>query len=276
MNDDPEHQNPTLRQDLTAGWFGDGEDPARLDPVRAARAASAPKRPKRFYADVAIARRDEGFALLLDGKLARTKLRHPLVAETEGVAALLAAEWAAQGEFIVPATMPVTRMLHAAIDHVAGAMAETRADIVNFAQSDLVCYRTREPERLVALQHQHWDPVLRHAEVRYGGRFILCEGIRFVEQPAEAIAGVRTALEQVVSPAELAARHVLTTLSGSALIGLGVADGSLSADAGFDAGEIDADFEASIWGDDEEAAERRAGRLADFRAAAALIRALAD
>jgi len=278
MSDQENENTPdrTLRQDLTADWFGDGEDRARLDPVSTARAALKPQLPKRFYREARIEARAEGHVLLLDGRVAMTKLRRPLAGENAALGAMLAEEWGAQGEQITPATMPITRILHAAIDHVADAAEEVRADIVKYAGSDLVCYRAPEPERLVERQSALWDPVLRHIEVRHGGRFILSEGIRFVEQPAEAIEGIRRAVNAVTSPAALAALHVLTTLSGSALIALAVADGLLDAEAGFDAGEVDADFETEIWGEDDEATERRRFRLADFAAATRIIRALAD
>lgn len=263
-----------MRDDLTRDWFGDGEDPARLDPVSTARAALKRPLPKRFYREVSGEAGPEGHALMLDGKPARTKLRHPLVAPNAAAAALLVAEWAAQGDHIDPATMPVTRILHAAIDHVGAAREEVIADVLKYAGSDLVCYRVGEPEKLAALQAAHWDPVLAHVRARYDAGFMLSEGIVFVEQPARSIERLRPAVARH-GDAALAALHVLTTISGSALIALAIADGALTAEAGFDAGEVDADFELSVWGGDEEATARRALRRADFLAAAGLLAALA-
>jgi chaperone required for assembly of F1-ATPase len=190
------------------------------------------------------------------------------------VAELLAAEWAAQTAEINPATMPATRITHAALDSVAQAMGEVRADILKYAASDLVCYRAEDPVRLVEQQAHHWDPVLAHIRARYGAGFLLSEGITFVTQPGESLERLAPRLWAVSEPIALAALHVLTTVSGSALIAIAVADGALDTQAGFDAGECDADYEASIWGIDEEAAERRALRLADFKAAATLLRAM--
>lgn len=269
-----------MRDDPTVSWFGDGEDPARHDPVRAARGAAARVLPKRFYSDVGIESvvNEPGVAfhrILLDARPALTKLRRPLGADTARAAELLRAEWAAQGEWIDPATMPVTRIIHAAIDHVSETHDEVAADILNYAASDLVCYRVADPANLVVLQAECWDPVLDHARMRYGARFMLSEGVRFVQQPLAALAALRPAVERHgASAARLAALHVLTTISGSALIAIAVADGALSAEAGFDAGEVDADYEVSIWGNDDEAAARRRLRRADFVAAAALLAAL--
>jgi len=128
--------------------------------------------------------------------------------------------------------------------------------------------------RLVEQQQQHWNPVLAHIRARYGAGFLLSEGITFVNQPGESLERLSPRLWAVSEPIALSALHVLTTVSGSALIAIAVADGALDARAGFDAGECDADYEASIWGIDEEAAERRALRLSDFKAATALLLAM--
>lgn len=258
----------------TDDWFGDGEDPARFDPVRTARAALKTQLPKRFYRDVTVAAEAHGHQILLDGRPARTKLKRPLALETEAAALVVAEEWLAQGEHINPATMPATRIAHAAIDHVVDVREGVISDILAYAGTDLVCYRAGDPDGLVALQAQLWDPVLAHAQARYGARFVLSQGITHVPQNPDAIAALRPGIERHAAAAGLAALHVLTTISGSALIALAVADRALPVDAGFDAGELDADYEVSIWGSDEEAAERRANRLTDFRAAARLIVAL--
>ena len=78
----------------------------------------------------------------------------------------VAAEWERQRETIDPADMPLTRLLNSAIDGVAHTMAETRADIVRYAGSDLLCYRAEEPDTLVARQAHAFDPVLRWAAER--------------------------------------------------------------------------------------------------------------
>jgi chaperone required for assembly of F1-ATPase len=264
-----------MRDDLIADWFHDGGDPARHDPVRAARAALKPRLPERFYAEVTVAVLEGHHAVLLDGRPARTKARALLAGENAAVAALVAAEWAAQGAVIDPATMPATRILHAAIDHVETARAAVAEEILAYAGTDLVCYRAGDPERLVAMQARHWDPVLDHARAAYGARFTLAEGIRHVAQDPASLAAIRPGIaRRAGSAARLAALHVLTTISGSALIALAVADRALDAEAGFDAGEVDADFEMAVWGSDAEAEARRRHRRADFLAAAAILRAL--
>lgn len=242
------------------------------DPREAARAATTHELPKRFYACASAEPRDGGFALVLDGRGAKTPGKNPLVAPTREAGEALASEWEAQGERIDPATMPLTRILNSAIDGVAAQMAPVAEEIVRYAASDLVCYRAGDPESLVLAEAAAWDPVLVFARERYGARFLLAEGVMFVEQPAEAIASVRTRVLRDTSPVALAALNVMTTLSGSALIALAVADARITPAAGWEAAHVDELHQERVWGEDTLATARRAAREREFEAAALLYR----
>ncbi len=63
--------------------------------------------------------------------------------------------------------------------------------------------------------------------------------------------------------------HVVTTLTGSALLALALLRGVLDPDQVWAAAHVDEDWNSEKWGVDEEVAARRAARLVDFRAAAA-------
>jgi chaperone required for assembly of F1-ATPase len=257
-----------MQDDFTRDWFPAAEEPA--DPVKAARQAMRPAPPKRFYDQAAIAERDGAFLLTLDGRPARTPGRHPLAVPTRALGAALAEEWQAQGAEIDPARMYLTRLVNSAIDAVAGSMREVAEDIVKYARSDLTCYRAGEPDRLVAEQAAAWDPVLAFAYEELGARFVLGEGVTFVEQPEAAVAAVRARIGDERSPFRLAALHVMTTLTGSALIALAHASGRLSAAGAWAAAHVDERFQERVWGEDEEALRRRVRREADFNAASRL------
>jgi chaperone required for assembly of F1-ATPase len=92
-------------------------------------------------------------------------------------------------------------------------------------------------------------------------------------QPDPALGAARAALPQ--NPWSVAAIHVVTTLTGSALLALALAQGKLDADAVWAAAHVDEDFNAEQWGQDEEVMSRRATREADFRAAVRILRAFA-
>ena len=73
--------------------------------------------------------------------------------------------------------MPLTRLVNSAVDGVAETMAETRAEIVRYAGSDLLCYRAEAPESLAERQRAAFDPVLDWAAEALGARFACAAGI---------------------------------------------------------------------------------------------------
>jgi chaperone required for assembly of F1-ATPase len=244
------------------------EDMLRADPLDNARRLSAPPRPKRFYQRAETPLEGAAYVLRLDGKQAMTPGRNPIAMADARVAEAVAAEWAAQGETIDPGAMPVTRLVNSAIDGVAARMDEVRDSILAYAGSDLLYYRAGEPEGLVARQNAAWDPILAWAERQYEGRFILAEGVMHVSQPEGTLAAVRRHLAGFDQALPLAGLHLATTLSGSALIALALGAGDVDVERAWAAAHVDEDWNISQWGEDAEAAERRARRFQDFRAAA--------
>ncbi|KEC73204.1 UNVERIFIED_ORG: chaperone required for assembly of F1-ATPase [Rhizobium esperanzae] len=246
------------------------------DPIRRAQIQMKKPLPKRFYAEVAVAEHEGGFAITLDGKMVRTPARQVLAVPTEALAQLVAAEWRAQGEEIDPVIMPATRLVNTALDGVATNAQAIFEDILRFSSSDLLCYRADGPELLVERQRQRWDPVIDWVANDLGARFILIEGVMHHEQPREATAAFAVTLARHQSPMALAALHTITTLTGSAILALAFAEGRLTVEEVWSLAHLDEDWTIEHWGRDEEAEERRAKRFVEFKAAADVFFALSD
>jgi chaperone required for assembly of F1-ATPase len=240
------------------------------NPIEAARRATRPVLRRRFYEQASIVAADQGFAVELDGKPIRTPAGRILGAPSEPVAEAIAAEWDAQRDLVDPAMMPLTRLANSIIDGVGDNAAAVAAEIARYLASDLVYYRAASPQGLVALQTRHWDPVVAWARNALGARFALAEGIMHVAQPDAALAAATAAIPP--DPWRLGALHTVTTLTGSALIALALAHGALTPDAAWEAAHVDEDWNIAQWGEDQLAQERRAFRLAEFQAAAAVLR----
>ncbi len=242
------------------------------DPMRAAQANMRPAAIRRFFAKASVGEAEGGgFALLLDGRRARTPAKNPLMLPTRALAEAIAAEWAEQGERIDPAAMPLTRLANSALDGVAAAMAATRAEIAGYAGADLLCYRAEAPEALVAAEAAAFDPALDWAGQALGAKFLVGAGVVHVRQRASALQAVRVALEAFKDPFALAALHVMTSLTGSVLLALAFARRSLSAEEAWRIAHVAEDFQIAQWGEDEEAKARRAARWRDFEAAGRVL-----
>lgn len=222
---------------------------------------------RRFYKDVAVVPGDGGHGIALDGRPVRTPARALLAVPGRDLAEAIAEEWQAQGEEIVPGSMPMTGMANAAIDHVMPDPAKFAATIWAYGESDLLCYRADGPVELVKRQEGAWQPLLDWAEERYGIAFAVTRGILHVAQSEATLARLRAAVE-AQDAFTLAALSTLVTLSGSLVIGLAVAEGAFPVQQLWQAAELDELWQAEQWGDDDQALARRARRHEEFTTAA--------
>jgi chaperone required for assembly of F1-ATPase len=243
-----------------------GSDP--LDPTESARRNMRPQLRKRFYQRAHVGDAAP-FAVLLDNRPVRTPAGNALALPSRALGEAVAAEWDAQQERIDPAVMPLTRRVKSIIDGGATAPAPVADEVAKYLGSDLVCYRADTPAGLVARQAQHWDPILDWAREALGARFVLAEGVMFAAQPDHAILAASAAIPS--DPWRLGAVNVITTLTGSALIALALAQGRLSVDEAWAAAHVDEDWNMSQWGRDEVALARRATRFAEMQAAGPVL-----
>ncbi len=243
-----------------------------LDPREASRKSSRTPLRKRFYTSAGVMEGPDGFAVTLDGKPVRTPRKNALAAPTRELAEAMASEWQAQPDLIDPMAMPLTRLANSVIDGVAGNVQAVADDAAKYFETDLLFYRAGFPEELIARQAQHWDPVLRWLADDLGAHFILAEGVMHVQQPDTAIAAVRAALPADAWPA--GAFHVVTSITGSALLALALKHRVLDEAQVWAAAHVDEDWNREKWGADEEVEARRAQRQTDFEAAALVLKAL--
>ncbi|MBA4047910.1 MAG: ATPase [Sphingomonas sp.] len=222
---------------------------------------------KRFWASVAITP-DAGIAL--DGKPVRTPGRVALTLPTAALAEAVADEWRAVDGEIDPRAMPLTGLANAAIDRIAPDPARFAAGLAAYAESDLLCYRADSPAELVARQAAAWDPLLDWARGYYGVDFVVTAGVIHHPQPSATL----TALGEAIAsraPFELAALSPIVTISGSLVAALALADGGAAAEAVWLAAELDSEWQAEQWGEDDLAIPPRQSRRRDFEAGVRLL-----
>ncbi len=247
-----------------------GQSP--FDPEEAVRRATRVPQRKRFYAAAGTAEADGGFTVTLDGKPIRTPSGRQVVAPNRVIAEAIAAEWNAQVETINPLTMPLTRFANSVVEGVVDKVELVADDVAKYLGSDLLFYRAGHPATLVEREADYWDPVVFWAARALNAHFMLAEGVVHVRQPDAAIAAARAAFPS--DPWSMAALHVVTTLTGSALLALALVRGALDSDQVWAAAHVDDDWNIEKWGVDEEVAARRLARYVDFQAATRILEAM--
>ncbi len=216
---------------------------------------------RRFWKTVAVSPQGE---IALDGRPVRTPGRLPLVVPYPELAEAIAQEWRDVGETVDPRAMPLTGLANAAIERVAADPAGFAGGLAVYGGSDLLCYRGEAP--LAERQAAAWNPVLDWARNRFDVTFVVTDGVMPVEQPPRTLARLREAVV-ALSPWALAPLSPIVGLTGSLLLGLALIERALDADTAWTAAHVDEDWQAEQWGEDALAAETRAVRAAEYRAA---------
>ena len=227
--------------------------------------------PRRFFKHADVSEVAGGYGVTLDARALKTPAGTEFMVPARALAEACAEEWNAQGEHILPASMPLTQLAFAALDGGEGARAERITYILKFAETDLCCHRAEAPAALVARQAAAWGPLVAWGEEALGTALPAVVGVIAAEVDADALRSHAEALDDF----QLTALAHATALAGSALIGFALLRGRLDAEAVFAAAALDDLWSLEHWGEDEDAREKLEGKHAAFAASARFIAALA-
>ncbi len=229
---------------------------------------------KRFYKEAHVRQEGAVYRVALDQHLLRTPAKADLALPSAALAEALAEEWRAQEGRIDPRTMPLMTLISTALDHIAPNRAQIIAETADYGGHDLICYWAGEDQpELLRRQRQAWQPVLDWLERDVAAPLAVTQGVVSQAQPLASLAALREAVEAFDDLA-LTALTALTRAAGSLALALAVARGRLTAAEAYEAALLDEAYQAELWGEDAEAADRRAGLKADMEMAARLLELL--
>ena len=222
---------------------------------------------KRFYKAVTNVPVNGGFAIQLDGRPVKTPARNALHLPTSALAEAIAGEWAAQGDDVDPATMPLTALAQGALDQISAERERIEGRIAAFADSDMLYYRADNNQQALAdHQVERWGPLLDWACQRYDVSFTLIHGIRHQSQPEQTIKRLSDAVKAQDDFA-LAAMLSLVGLAGSVVVVLALIEGAFDADTLWPLVNLEELWQEKQWGRDDLAAATRGIKQAEFNAA---------
>ena len=222
--------------------------------------------PKRFYAQVSVQQHVAAFSVLLDGKPIRTPAKKLLSVASQQLAENIAAEWHAQKEFINTDSMPLMRLASIALDRIAQDRAELLADTANYAETDLLCYRSDDAV-LQQKQVQHFDPILDWLAAEFSAPLYITNSVMPVQQKAASLDAIAAAFS-AANDGELTGLAMLVPILGSAVLTLAVWKRRITINEALTLARLDETHQAQQWGADHESAEAWANKCRDARAAA--------
>lgn len=228
-------------------------------------------RVKRFYDSVTVEPQGQEFRVCLDSRPIRSPAKQAFVVSSKALAEAVAQEWAAQGEVVEPATMPLCGFVNVAVDHIGPNRAETIDTLAGFLDADLLCYRAVEPDELRARQDAGWQPLLDWLDSETSIQLRVTDGVLPVEQAPQCRERLMAFLEKSDSFALVALFKMVTAL-GSLVLGLAVLRGRLSGEEAFRLSQLDEIWQEERWGRDSEDQVRREAIKSEIVAAERFLR----
>lgn len=223
---------------------------------------------KRFYKRAEAGTAPGGYVIRLDGKPVKSVMQHNLIFTSKDLADAIAAEWEAQGAEIIPHSMPLMQLANTMADKAHGPDRQAlNVEVLKFAASDLVCYFAASPPDLVERQEKLWLPLLDWLKSTHGIALEKVAGIQYHNQPPESLEALNKLISSMDGPG-FTALQAATAVTGSAVIGLALADGWLDSDSAFDAACVDECYQLEKWGEDDLARKRLNRIKADLAALA--------
>jgi len=219
-----------------------------------------------------------GFCVRVGDRPWKTPAGADLVVPTRALADAIAAEIeaarpSAKGGRVLIEAIGLTRLAATAIDRIAPKPALTCRALLEFAETDLVCYRAETASELRIRQDAAWQPLLEWLGERFNARLAIVEGVMPTAQPALALVALSTALEKY-DPFTLAGLGLAVQTAGSLVVGLALAEGRLDAGTALAAAELEEIFQNEKWGEDAEALVRRRVRADDLALAERFLQLL--
>ena len=129
-------------------------------------------------------------------------------------------------------------------------------DILDYVDTDLICYRAETPKELVELQKNKWDPIILLIEKYIGTKVHVFVGVL----PNKQHATVHDRLNNLINQFnifEIAALHRITNITGSIFLSLCVLKKDISKNEVFELSFLEELWQAENWGFDEETSQKR-------------------
>lgn len=202
---------------------------------------------ERFYEKVAAVKADKGWGITLDGRAVKTPARRDLVVPHEILAEAIVAEWQAQVDEIDPLAMGLSRLANTALDRTAGNRLQVIDEVAGYGKSDLLCYHAADPVELVALQVEHWQPILDWLAATHQAALATTADLAPVEQDIASLRAISSAVARH-DDFVLTGLHAVTAICGSVVLGLALLDQRVDVVEAWTCAILEERYQAERWG----------------------------
>eukprot|EP00026_Physarum_polycephalum_P011808 Phypoly_transcript_12052.p1 GENE.Phypoly_transcript_12052~~Phypoly_transcript_12052.p1 ORF type:complete len:379 (+),score=63.12 Phypoly_transcript_12052:35-1138(+) len=201
-------------------------------------------RSPKWFKEVRTAKVNGGYTFLLDGRAARTQYE-PLVVPSETLATAMAFEWMSQDKFIMPDSLPITRLATMAIDQMPNARERVLNHLMNAFDSDLTCVRIEED--LLATQRKTFGPMLDWFAEKFGSKPKVSVLFGKLKHPPELVRKVREYLSSL-DDFHLQCMEILSSATRSVILPLYLVHGCTGIENAIKAARLEEDAQIKACG----------------------------
>jgi len=212
---------------------------------------------KKFWKKIEIRQSSsKKFHLLLDNKKLTTPMKKELVLPSVILVNEVLREWDQNSDNINIDDLVFYGVLSTAIDKVNLEKDAYVNDIIDFIDTDLICYRAESPNDLIALQNKSWNPILLLIEKYIDVKIKVFKGV----MPSNQDQKVHTEIKKLISnlsDVQISVLHRITNLIGSIFLSLCILKKDLLKEDAFECSFLDELWQAKNWGHEEDASIKR-------------------
>jgi len=212
---------------------------------------------KKFWKKIEIRQSSsKKFHLLLDNKKLTTPMKKELVLPSKILVNEVLREWDQNSDNINIDDLVFYGVLSTAIDKVNLEKDAYVNDIIDFIDTDLICYRAESPNDLIALQNKSWNPILLLIEKYIDVKIKVFKGV----MPSNQDQKVHTEIKKLISnlsDVQISVLHRITNLIGSVFLSLCILKKDLLKEDAFECSFLDELWQAKNWGHEEDASIKR-------------------
>ncbi|CAG2106658.1 unnamed protein product [Medioppia subpectinata] len=203
---------------------------------------------KRFYKCVTIVENEDKYEINLDGRKLKTPNGHLFYTPNQSLALMVANEWQTQQRMIQLSTMHLTQLTNTAIDNPGHDCRQSLANsILEFIDSDTLCFRVNEPKELSHLQQTHWSPIVEWFEHRFECQIPITDTIALNPVSDEIKKNIFRHLCSHNRWSLIGLKFATENLK-SLILSLALTQRRLSVDKCVDYSRLEEDFEIQEWG----------------------------
>jgi len=196
------------------------------------------------------------YEILLDNNILKTPLQNKLIIPNAKIAKEIYKEWNQKTKFINTDKMVFYGIMSTSIDKIFGNRKQYIEDLLEFVDTDLICYRADKPIDLVQWQSKNWDPIISKVEKYINNKINIFKGIMPLRQDKETHLKINLFLTKF-SDLEIAVLHRITNITGSIFLTLCILKNDEIKKNAFELSYLDELWQAENWGYEEEASKNR-------------------